>query len=222
MLPASDDGSYASTNHHKYARGGPIYRAFLGRFQETLAGLVASFRPESVLDAGCGEGFVAAGLKRRLPGLRIAGIDADPRAVAYARAHHGAVGTFETASVYDLPFPQGSFDVVLCSEVLEHLETPARALAELRRVARVGVVVTVPREPYFEALSRLGRLLGTAPDPGHVQHWTRRSFERFLAGELEDPAVTTCHVFLLASARVRPEAGRAAGEARHGRSDEDR
>ena len=47
-----------------------------------------------------------------------------------------------TASLARLPFPDGAFDVVLCSEVLEHLVRPVEAIAELRRVARKAVIVT--------------------------------------------------------------------------------
>ncbi|HWP66461.1 MAG TPA: methyltransferase domain-containing protein [Candidatus Limnocylindria bacterium] len=47
-----------------------------------------------------------------------------------------------TASLARLPFPDGAFDVVLCSEVLEHLVRPVEAIAELRRVARTAVIVT--------------------------------------------------------------------------------
>ncbi|MDT7858162.1 class I SAM-dependent methyltransferase [Rubrivirga sp. S365] len=204
MSPPHDDGAYWSANYQKHVQGGALYRWFLDRVHDDVHRLVMEFGPASLLDAGCGEGFVAAALKRREPTLEINGVDADPAAVAYAQVRHGRAGSFSIGDLYGLPFDDGSFDVVLCSEVLEHLEDPARALAELVRVARSGVVLTVPREPYFDWLSRLGRALGTAPDPGHVHHWTPRSFAAFLSPHLGPVTVQTQHIFALAAAPVRP------------------
>ena len=204
FLPPTDDGTYRSANWHKYAQGGAVYRWFLGRVHAELARHVARFRPATVLDAGCGEGFVAADLRRRRSGLEITGVDADEAAISYARRHFGDVAAFDTGDLYALPFADRSFDVAVCSEVLEHLDRPAQAVRELARVARLGVVVSVPREPAFDALNRLGQALGAAPDPGHVRHWTPRAFARFLRPLLGDVEVSTRHLFTLASAPVGP------------------
>lgn len=194
--------AYTSTNHHKYAHGGPLYHFFLGRFHRRLDAMVAATQPRTLLDAGCGEGFVAAYLKERHPAWQITGCDASAPAIRYAREHAGAAADFQTADLYDLPYADGAFDTVLCSEVLEHLAHPAQAAAELRRVARRFVVVTVPREPYFRALSWLGQALGRSPDPGHVNHWTARGFEAFMAAHFAQPAFARVHIFQLAMARA--------------------
>ena len=194
--------SYASTNHHKYAGGGPLYQVFLSSFHRKMDALVAAARPRTVLDAGCGEGFVSSYLKQRHPGWQVTGVDANAPAIAYAQAHFGAAVTFQTGNVYALPFEDDAFDAVLCSEVLEHLARPAAAVCELKRVARQGVVLTVPREPYFELLSRLGRWLGRSPDPGHVNFWTKGAFRAFVRQHFDAPRFTTAHVFQLAAACI--------------------
>lgn len=119
-------------------------------------------------------------LARRLPGVSFTGLDASAPAVAFARKRFGRLAAFATGSVYALPYPDGAFDAVVCSEVLEHLDAPDRALAEVLRVARKAAAVTVPREPLFDALNRAGQALGFAPNPGHVNFWTPRQFERFV------------------------------------------
>ncbi len=55
-------------------------------------------------------------------------------------------GVDRVANVYELPFREGEFDVVLCMVILEHLKEPARAIAEMRRVLKQGgrIIVSVP------------------------------------------------------------------------------
>jgi SAM-dependent methyltransferase len=89
---------------------------------------------------------------------------------------------FVVGSVVDLPFPNRSFDVVGCFEVLEHLpgDLPRRALSELARVARHAVVLSVPHEPMFcLANAARGKNLDVRPigsDPDHKQFWSRSAF----------------------------------------------
>jgi ubiquinone/menaquinone biosynthesis C-methylase UbiE len=134
-----------------------------------------------VLEVGCGEGRLAKHLLASAPRPRrfvvsdvdTSALDGDLDPMIEARE----------ASVYDLPFEDASFDLVVCCEVLEHLHDPARGLAEVARVARRAVVVSTPREPLWRMLNvargRYLRRLGNTP--GHVQHFSRRGLERLVA-----------------------------------------
>ena len=81
-----------------------------------------------------------------------------------------------------LPFEDGSIDLVVGLEVLEHVPAPERALADIARVCAGTAVLSVPREPIWRvgnmARGRYLRDLGNTP--GHVNHWSARSFERFV------------------------------------------
>ncbi|HKG25565.1 MAG TPA: methyltransferase domain-containing protein, partial [Thermomicrobiales bacterium] len=92
--------------------------------------------------------------------------------------------TFQAASIFDIPYPDRSFDVVGCFEVLEHQRDPAAALRELARVADRAVVLSVPHEPYFSLANvARGKNLNVRPrgsDPDHRQFWTRRAFGDFV------------------------------------------
>ncbi len=156
----------------------------------------------SILDAGCGEGHVIDFIARQDPSLRLTGMDLDKEAIAYAEKQFGERATFRTGSLFKLPFSDNSFDTVMCSEVLEHLEDTDRAISELKRVARHHVLITVPREPYFKILNDISRSLGISPDPGHVNFWTKKTFQEFINSHFESPTFAWKHIYQLALAKV--------------------
>ena len=132
---------------------------------------------------GCGEGIVTERIARQT-GVPTVGVDlADDRLRAEWSRRDAAQLSFAVASAYSLPYDDASFDCVCALEVLEHLERPREALAELTRVTRRALVVSVPREPLWRASHVLAgrdvRALGNTP--GHVNHWTPRAFRRLVS-----------------------------------------
>jgi SAM-dependent methyltransferase len=110
---------------------------------------LARWPGDDVLDAGCGPGVTSLTLARR--GYRVTAIDTDPAKIETLRVlarSHGQELAARVATVCDLPFGDSSFDKVVCSEVLEHVEDDRRAVAELARVLRPEgiLVITVPSE----------------------------------------------------------------------------
>jgi ubiquinone/menaquinone biosynthesis C-methylase UbiE len=201
-MPDQADAPHQSANLHKYRSKSRLYQWHLRAFHEALYQMLRRTDAELVLDAGCGEGFVTTYLARRDPSLRITGVDVKEDAIAYARDHFGDLATFRTGSVYKLPFSDNSFDAIVCSEVLEHLDDPVRPLDEFKRVARRHVLITVPREPYFKWLNDLGRGLRLSPDPGHVNFWTKKTFQDFINGQFPQAAFAWKHTYQLALAQV--------------------
>lgn len=198
----SKNGAYHSSNHHKYTVDNRLYQWHLRQFLNCLYDMLDGTSPRTVLDAGCGEGFVADFIKRQDADLHITGVDLSEEAIRYARERFGEQARFCTGDLYDLPFPDNSFDTVLCSEVLEHLEAPGQAAGELGRVARNYVVITVPLEPYFKLLNDLGQRMGLSPDPGHVNFWTKEDFQAFIERHYEEAEFDWKHIFQLAAAEV--------------------
>lgn len=106
------------------------------------------------LDVGCGQGgSYAIALRRR--GVSYVGVDVSGEAVGAARASGLDAQVISDAA--DLPFDDGTFDLVLCVEVLEHLFAPHAAAAEIRRVLRPGgrLVASTPNVAYWRLRANL-------------------------------------------------------------------
>ena len=185
---------YNRSNRQKHSRKDPISRWHVRSVMEVLYQLVESTNPKTVLDAGCGEGFVSHYLATRNGSISITGVDVQPQAIEFAKKNFGEVATYQVASLYSLPFSDNSFDTVVCSQVLEHLDDVEAAVAELKRVARRFVVITVPREPYFKCINDLARAIRFSDDPGHVNFWTSSDFQVFMRGHFKQPRFTRKHV----------------------------
>ncbi len=95
-----------------------------------------------VLDAGCGVGWGTVLLAES--GARTAvGMDIDQRALASARARADGKAEFVRGDLVALPFDDGTFDLVVCFEAIEHVEQPLQVMDEIHRVLRPGGVVAV-------------------------------------------------------------------------------
>lgn len=99
------------------------------------------------LDCGCGPGSVTCDFARIIPSGHVTGIDREAsqieRARSHAACHRLTNATFEVGSIYELPFPDSSFEVVFAHAVFEHLSSPSAALAEVRRVLAPGGLVAL-------------------------------------------------------------------------------
>jgi len=100
---------------------------------------VPDWRGKAVLDVGCGGGFMAEALAQR--GAGVIGVDPSHEAIEAARAHAGAQGLAIDYSVgvgESLPVETGSIDIVVCVDVLEHVDDLDQVVSEVRRVLRPG------------------------------------------------------------------------------------
>ena len=187
--------SRLSSNYRKHTAANPLQRALIDRFHRKIVAEVVALSPQTFLDAGCGEGFVARQVIDAVPSIDLTGCDVSDVALEIA-TDVNPEGRFVVGSLTDLPFPDRSFDVVGCFEVLEHLpgDLPRRALSELARVARRAAVLSVPHEPVFcLANAARGKNLDVRPkgsDPDHKQFWSRSAFgalvgEQFVVQKLD-------------------------------------
>jgi 2-polyprenyl-3-methyl-5-hydroxy-6-metoxy-1,4-benzoquinol methylase len=168
----------------KYGSTNPVVRRLMAGFERTLDELFWRAAPGSVLDVGCGEGVLTARWASQLGGGRVVGIDLeDPKLQAeWSRRQHPNL-EFRPLAPGNLDFAQDEFDLAAAIEVLEHVPDPERTVAEMARVARRHVLVSVPREPLWRGLNvaRGAYLRDLGNTPGHVNHWSKSQFVSLLA-----------------------------------------
>src|ERR1700684_4367450 len=123
-----------------------VLRAHRSRSAAISAGhLLPLLQPGlSLLDVGCGEGWITRDLARLVAPGRVIGIDASAEVIGRARAGGDIPGnlSFEAAALFTLDYPDGSFDVVHVHQLLHHLSDPSAALRALARVTRPGGLIS--------------------------------------------------------------------------------
>lgn len=142
-----------------------------------------------LLDVGCGEGRHTLSAWLQAP-IHAIGVDLSRRDLETARSRqaefqpppdHGGSLNFMQASALDLPFADASFDVVICSEVLEHIFDQRGVIRELERVLRPGgtLVASVPRAWPERLCWWLSDAYHEEPG-GHIRIYGRRQLQRLL------------------------------------------
>jgi 2-polyprenyl-3-methyl-5-hydroxy-6-metoxy-1,4-benzoquinol methylase len=141
------------------------------RLIEEIADHVAPLTTEAarVVDVGCGVGDLLVALRRRCPSIATHGCDFSQKAVAGAQERLPD-GVFLKHAISLLPYGSQSFEVVLCTDTLEHLEQPRLVVEELVRICVPGgvVVIVVPDGAVDDFI-------------GHLWFWSEKSLGKFLA-----------------------------------------
>jgi 2-polyprenyl-3-methyl-5-hydroxy-6-metoxy-1,4-benzoquinol methylase len=189
----------------KYRAKNPVKRALIRRFVGALHELFESGdAPQSVLEIGVGEGFLSGFLSERYPDVQFSGVDLNEQDLALLAQKFPRIKRY-CANIYDLSALPGGYDLIICAEVLEHVDEPERALQQIVDLHPKRVILTVPHEPWFmlsnlamgKNVTRLGN------DLEHVNHFTVSSFRRLLTRQLELSRVTTSYPWILAAGRPK-------------------
>ncbi len=168
----------------KYGSDNPLVKRLMSGFHGALDELWAKAAPESVLDVGCGEGVLTVEWAERLRDGRVVGIDLDdPKLRAEWEGRSRPNLDFRVEEATSLSFSDDEFDLACAIEVLEHVPEPEATVAEMARVARGHLLVSVPREPLWRGLNvaRGAYLRRLGNTPGHVNHWSKGAFVSLLS-----------------------------------------
>jgi SAM-dependent methyltransferase len=152
---------------------------------------VGPCRGQMILDAGCGEGYMARLLARR--GARVVGVDRSPTLIEAAAGHGGGragATDFVLGDIRALPLISGGFDGVVCNHSLNELRDPRPALSECARVLRLGgrLIVLMLHPCFYGGRDRSGRRIEL--DSGRYFS-TRRLVQRFNVSGISSPAPTS-------------------------------
>lgn len=197
----------AGNFYDKYNTRNPLARMLMKGFLDSFDTLVsATGTVGTALEIGCGEGELSMRLARA--GWQVSGCDIASEAVQEARRRSGAAGLSIPFEQRELAACVGAYprqDLVVCCEVMEHLEDPLAALDVLAGLSHAYVLVSVPREPIWRVLNMArGRYWADAGNtPGHIQHWSKPAFVQLLSKRLDVLAVRSPLPWTMALCRVR-------------------
>ena len=177
------EGTVTGNTYDKYGSNNPVVKRLMAGFEAALDDLYAEAAPSTILDVGCGEGVLTEKWARRCPGS-VVGIDLDdPQLHAEWEKRSAPNLDYRVMKAENLPFGDDEFDLASAIEVLEHVPDPEHTVAEMARVASRHLLVSVPREPLWRGLNmaRGAYLRDLGNTPGHVNHWSKRSFVKLLS-----------------------------------------
>ena len=181
----SEEGVVIGNTFDKYQSDNPIVRWIMQGFESKLAELVRIANPSSVHEVGCGEGYWV--LRWLEEGLNVIGSDFSGAVIELAGINASErnlpAKNFKQKSVYDLQFHADSADLIVCCEVLEHLEQPVEALCVLQKIASKHAIFSVPREPVWSVMNmargKYWSELGNTP--GHIHRWSQSDFIKLVS-----------------------------------------
>ena len=195
----------AHGNRQKHESRNPIQRALIGHFHRQAVAMIRRANPRTILDLGCGEGYVLDALVQAGVGAELTGIDLSEPAVTLAQRRLASAATVELADARKLADDGRQFDMVMMLEVLEHIERPEQMRPVLEALTRQWLLLSVPWEPFFCGLNlaRGKNLMRLGNDPEHVNHWTRRGFARWVGDRFEVVATPQVFPWAMVLARTR-------------------
>lgn len=182
MSHISEDNIIAGNYYDKYASNNPIARYLMDGFFASFDQLLAMTPDRNVHEIGCGEGHLSARIAAT--GRNVHSTDFSTAVIASAKQLNNIPNvSFEATSVYELTADKHSAPIIVCCEVLEHLEEPEKALEIISQLAQGHLIFSVPREPIWRVLNMArGKYwsdLGNTP--GHLQNWSSTSFRTMIS-----------------------------------------
>jgi SAM-dependent methyltransferase len=183
-VTVSEDGIVTGNTYDKYGSTNPVVRRLMASFERELDELFEMAAPNSVLDVGCGEGVLVHRWAQRLEERRVVGIDLEEESIQAGWSERQAPNLeYRVMEAANLPFAANEFDLASAIEVLEHVPDPEHTLSEMARCAERYLLVSVPREPLWRMLNMARGAYWPAlgNTPGHLNHWSRRSFMKLFA-----------------------------------------
>ncbi len=191
--PFKFEGSVVVGSGVKYKTRNPIGRLLLSNFDKTIASFIREIQPTDVLEVGCGEGHITQIILQN-SSAEIEALDISDAIIQEAKQNVDSKRVvFKKQSIYTLSHDSKEAEMVVCCEVLEHLEDPIQGLNNLHTAAKPYALLSVPREPIFRAMNfaRGAYITSWGNCPAHLQHWSKRGFINLVSQKFDILAVAS-------------------------------
>jgi ubiquinone/menaquinone biosynthesis C-methylase UbiE len=172
-----ENGVIIGNTYDKYGSANPIVRLMMRGYENSLNELVSIANPASIHEVGCGEGYWS--LKWLEKGIETIGSDFSSTVINMAKKNaeerNLKTENFIVRDIYNLDPISDTANLVVCCQVLEHLENPIKALEALSSIAKPYVIICVPNEPLWSVLNMArGKYWSDwGNTPGHIQKWSK-------------------------------------------------
>lgn len=204
----TEKGIVYGNTYDKYGSRNPIVRWMMRGFERDLSDLVSKARPSAIHEVGCGEGYWVRQWEQA--GIPSRGTDFSAEVIGMAKEHARLEGApddvYAVRNLYDLATGPDSEDLIVCCEVMEHLDDPERGMRALAGVVENHLIISVPNEPLWRVLNMArGKYLSDLGNtPGHLQHWSAGSLIDLVSRHFEILEVRKPLPWLMVLARAKP------------------
>jgi len=162
----------------KYRSRNPIVKFLMNGFTKCFLNLISPLTFNNIIEIGSGEGDIInliKNLKKKEFNIYASDISIDILRDNIPREKNLFLIVFD---INNIPLKQNTFDLIICSEILEHLKEVDNPLQEINRISKKYILFSVPREPVWRFLNiaRLRYLKNFGNTPGHLLHWSKKQF----------------------------------------------
>ena len=180
--------------YDKHNSSNPIVKWMMKKFYGTFIDILKDTPGQTLVDIGCGEGHLTNIIYNECD-FEIKALEMD----GATALHAGALYPHLDVQQRNIINFGGQYDILIASEVLEHVEEYPKAIKNCATVAKT-CVFSVPREPWFRLanVARLKYLPRFGNTPGHVNNWTKGDFKKLLEGYFDHVEIQTTTLWTVA------------------------
>lgn len=174
--------------YDKYGTKNPVAKYLMNGFIDSLKRLVSTTSAKKIHEVGCGEGQLSIILAQQNKVCCASDVSRPLLNKAEENTKKSGVNIqFKHASIYDLTPEIDGAELIVCCQVLEHIDNPHKALRILAQLANPYIIVSAPREPLWSILNmtRGAYLKNFGNTPDHCQRWSKKEFLKFLNSRLD-------------------------------------
>jgi len=170
---------------NKYESQNIIVKYLMNNFLQSIRDFVGYCNPKNIHELGCGEGYLLNIIRNS--GYKISGSDycdeIIKKACEIANEKNLDSTVFSVKNIYEIGSELKEFDLILCSEVFEHLHYPEKVMEKLSSNTSKYLILSVPNEPLWRILNltRLTYIKDFGNTPGHINHWSKSNFLNFVS-----------------------------------------